>query len=136
MSPSEKYSGGFLTGEIVTHAAPSPGVEWQRCRSSVAGSAPWFTEWVLFDFFFSFPILGLLCVSKRKTFKNMRELASWPALSPESPCSLDSDFTASLESDFVMTSVLTLRDHVKIAAQTSLCCGLVRAEQSRCLLEN
>lgn len=61
----------------------------------------------------------------------MIELASWPALSPESPCSLDSDCTANLESDLVMTSVLTLRDHVKIAAQTSLCCSLVRAEQSR-----
>lgn len=57
---------------------------------------------MLFDSFFSFPVLGLLCVSKRKTFKNMIELASWPTLSPELQCSFDSDFTANFESDFVM----------------------------------
>lgn len=84
----------------------------------------------LLFFFFFFPVLGLLCVSKRKTFKNMMavELASWPTLSPESQCSFDSDFTANFESDFVMTSVPSLRDHVKIAIQTSLCCSLVRAD--------
>lgn len=91
------------------------------------------TDCCLALFFLFQSLVYFVFVSKRKHFQKydgLRASQLTRSPSPEAPCPSDSDSLLTA-SDFVRTSVLSLRDHVKVAPHTYLGCSLVRAEHAQ-----